>query len=214
MIVLRKLRNLRLHVTVRKQVVTFSRKKKASFFPVVEGFKIVRSRGSKKSNCYSNPFLIIFIFLQSVSNFTSVSYYFWKVITVLDRNFRAIFSENTHPDRINGYQSRYTEITPPVEHHFSRFESIPGTRENYCYFFKPGMAHFYYRKYFCMSCVNCENFKTDPFYWKNQVFARRESRFLEKRRFQEEKGERLKRLMIRTFVCDLKMTSITLLTPP
>ena len=35
---------------------------------------------------------------------------------------------------------------------------------------------------------------------ENQVFARRESRFLEKRRFQEEYGERLKRLMIQTFV--------------
>ena len=139
-------------MTVRKQVVTFSRQKKASFFPVVEGFKIVRSRGSKKSNCYSNPFLIIFIFLQSVLNFT--------------------FSKSTHPDRINGYQSRFTEITPPVEHHFSRFESIPGTRENYCYFFKPGMAHFYYRKYFCMSCVNCESFKTDPFTGKTKCLQK------------------------------------------
>ena len=74
----------------------------------------------------------------------------------------------THPDRIIGYESRYTEITPPVEHHFSRSESIAGTRENYCYFFKPGMAHFYYRKYFCMSCVNCENFKTDPFTGKTK----------------------------------------------
>ena len=76
-----------------------------------------------------------------------------------------------------------------LKHHFSHFESIPGTRENYCYLFKPGVDHFYYRKYLCMSCVNCENFKTDPLTgkikclreektgsWKKGVFKRKKAK--------------------------------------
>ena len=67
--------------------------------------------------------------------------------------------------------------------HKSRYHSIPGTTSSYCSFLKPNEPHFYQRRYFCFSCHNCENFKTDPFTrkysctredkagaWKKQVF--------------------------------------------
>ena len=110
-----------------------NRAKKPPFFPVVEGFKIVRSRGIKQSNNYSNPFCSIFIFF----------------IVVLKIYI--------------------------------------------------GMDHFYYRKYLCMSCVNCETFKTDPFTEKSNVCKKRKQS-LGKGCFQGEKNERLKRLVIWTFL--------------
>ena len=52
-----------------------------------------------------------------------------------------------------------------------------------------------------MSCVNCENFKTDPFTWKIKRLREKKAGFWKKGVFKKKKvSERLKRLMTQTFV--------------
>ena len=94
-----------------------------------------------------------------------------------------VFNAPARNDRMNTFCKRVTYLTPPALHHKGRYHSIPCTTTSYWYFLKLNEPHFYQRRYFCFSCHNCENFKTDPFTrkysctredkagaWKKQVF--------------------------------------------
>ena len=57
-------------------------------------------------------------------------------------------------DRAN-MRRRHTLVTPDVEHTLCEYESIPGTRENYCYVLRSDSDSLIYRRYFCTSCEKC-----------------------------------------------------------
>ena len=110
---------------------------------------------------------------------------------VKNRNFlRYVDQNHSKPtSKKSTYRARRTFYNEPVEHSLSAYKSIPGTRKNYCYMFKAGADHFYYRKYTCMTCENCRSFKTDPFSgsvkcsreriagpWKKGYFQRKKAR--------------------------------------
>ena len=51
---------------------------------------------------------------------------------------------------------RRTIVTPPAEHYYSRYETIPGTKKAYAFLLIPGKYGVYYRRYICVSCNFCK----------------------------------------------------------
>ena len=72
-------------------------------------------------------------------------------------NVAKMMNENFDASRKNGLHERITIVTPGVEHHYSRYESIPGTKKSDDFLLIAGTVGVYYRRYLCLSCVNCRN---------------------------------------------------------
>ena len=65
----------------------------------------------------------------------------------------------------NKLHERLTIVAPSVEHIYSRYDSIPGTKKSYAFLLIPNSGGVWYRRYVSFSCDACRSL--DFFNWSN-----------------------------------------------